>query len=75
LEAKLEAQLLESQRLLKDANFINNKKAIMFSSTAKTRATSLLAEIESDPSMTATEVQDAAEKIDFYIQEATKILQ
>jgi len=75
LEAKLEAQLLESQRLLKDANFINDKRAIMFSSTARTRATSLLAEIESDPSMTANEVQDAAEKIDFYIQEASKILQ
>jgi hypothetical protein len=26
LEAKLEAQLLEAQRLFKDANFVNNKK-------------------------------------------------
>jgi hypothetical protein len=47
----------------------------MFSSTAKTRAISLLAEIESDSSTTATEVQDAVEKIDFYLQQATMILQ
>jgi hypothetical protein len=73
LSGKLKAQQKEAQRLVKDAKFIGSKKAIMFATTAAVKANSLLSDIE-DNIITADEVQEGAEKIDFYLQEASKLL-
>jgi hypothetical protein len=74
LSAKLEAQQREAQRLVKDAKFIGDKKAIMFATTAAIKANSLLSDIEDDVGVTASEIQEGAEKIDFYLQEANNLL-
>jgi len=71
---KLEAQQKEAQRLLKKAKFIEDKTAIKFTMTAIVKTTSILNEIDTNPNITANEVQKKATKIDLYIQAATKIL-
>lgn len=75
LKKKLEAQQKEAQRLLKKAQFVENKSAIKFTMTAKMKAMNTLQEIATNENITADEVQKKATKIDLYLQAATKLLQ
>ena len=75
LTEKLKVQQQEAQRLLERATSTKNKSAIKFSTTAKLKAIHTLNEIKNNNTITASEVQKTASKIDIYLQLAQQTLQ
>ena len=74
LEAKLKAQQLEAQRLLNQAQLLVNNEWIKFSKAAMLKAVHTLNKINTNPNITAWEIQRDAERIDLYIRQADSIL-